>query len=51
MAAMYQSKEGVGWREEGREDTWYGQSRTIPRVYKRELPSQVRWMRQQSVSQ
>ena len=30
-------------------ETWCKQSRITPRVYKRELPSQVRWMRQQSV--
>ena len=36
---------GVRWGVE----TW--QSRIIPKVYKRELPWQVRWMRQQSVLQ
>ena len=53
MALMYQSEKKVGWRGEvgERDDTWCRQSRTIPGVYKRELPSQVRWMRRHSVSQ
>ena len=53
MALMYQSEKKVGWSGEVGEsdDTWCRQSKTIPGVYKRELPSQVRWMRRHSVSQ
>ena len=50
MALKNQSKEGVGWRGGGG-GTWCRQSKIIPKVYKRELPSQVRWMRQQGVLQ
>ena len=42
MALMYQSKEGVGWRGEGkgggRKDTWCRQSRTIPGYIKESSP-------------
>ena len=39
------------WAGGGGGGTWCRQSKIIPRVYKRELPSQVRWMRQQGVLQ